>query len=381
MNYTIYDNSIRELFQNIDMVIDSGALQDARVIIFGTNSIGGIIARHLHNRGINVEAFIDSREGKRGKHAFGCLINSPKEHLVPYDPSFRILFGGYSVDGMIAFLESLGYRLGKHIYPVLDATRAGLDYSFLDRSGYREVSKEEQRRYFLRSMSELDRICTENGLRYYMVGGTLIGAVRHKGFIPWDDDVDIRMPFKDLVRLTELMQDREDYSVISCVNKKINYIDLISYFIDNSLLCDLVHFPQQTAGFPVDLFPLIGLPEDEEERTEHLRQIKELEMQAWCEYDNPTRQKELMEQVVSLLLKYDYDEMEGTTCPYSTCFMEPLWETAWFKEYVYLPFEDRSFRAMSEYDTYLRRGYGDYMQMPPEDKRVGSHGHYVYYKD
>ena len=63
------------------------------------------------------------------------------------------------------------------------------------------LSLHERQMEYLRILKELDRYCTENGLRYYMGCGTLIGAVRHKGFIPWDDDLDVFMPRPDFMRL------------------------------------------------------------------------------------------------------------------------------------------------------------------------------------
>ena len=62
----------------------------------------------------------------------------------------------------------------------------------------------------LEILDELDRICNENGLRYYLAYGSLLGAVRHNGFIPWDDDIDVMMPYNDMVKLEAIFNDVAD---------------------------------------------------------------------------------------------------------------------------------------------------------------------------
>ena len=81
------------------------------------------------------------------------------------------------------------------------------------------LSLHERQMEYLRILKELDRYCTENGLRYYMGCGTLIGAVRHKGFIPWDDDLDVFMPRPDFMRLVRSYKS-DEWTLHSIYNDK-----------------------------------------------------------------------------------------------------------------------------------------------------------------
>ena len=71
----------------------------------------------------------------------------------------------------------------------------------------KKISLEEIHKIELDIMDYIHKICEENQIRYYLVGGTLIGAIRHKGFIPWDDDMDIDMPRKDYERFKQVLKE------------------------------------------------------------------------------------------------------------------------------------------------------------------------------
>ena len=359
------------------MYIDCGALEGKKVIIHGTSIYNGVMIYRLQQRQIQIDRVMDSRIPKWGKVAYGHTILKPDEVLRPFDDDLRILVAGYYASGMIAQLQGYGYRLGKHILLLLDGQRACQDYHYLDRSMYEPLDGEEDRASMLRSLETLNDVCTEHNIRYSLAAGTLLGAVRHKGFIPWDDDADVHILFKDLIRLTEVMKEREDYSVLSCVNKAIGFYETIGFFSDNSVLCDYMYFPKYTGGFPVDIFYLIGVPEDEAERAEHMRRIKMLESESICSYNNPERRDALREEMITELLRYDFDECRYYVCPYTALYMEDPWETAIFDHFETVPFEHLQLKIAAGYDTILKKTYGDYMT-PPENPPYNKHGHKAY---
>ena len=378
--YQMHPNNLEELFQNLDSLLADGRLQGTRVAVFGTNKAGGVITHYLQQKGIRVDAILDSHPLRHHRKAYDVTIVRPDEFLQPYRDDTRILFATYGIDGIIKLLEDQGYRLGRHIFPVLDARRAGNDYTFLSRSGMTPATDEEIRQSMLRSVEELDRLCTEHGLRYFLSSGTLLGAVRHQGFIPWDDDADLYMPVGDIIKLSEIMKDREDFSLINCYDDEDAHCDMLTYITDNRYVCDCMTFPQISMGLPVDIFTLIGMPKDEEERERYSRELKALDMEGWCSYRDEERRMELRRQMREKMLQYDFDTSDYVTSPYSAMFYEVPYDKAIFSDYTPVPFEGRQFRAPVGYDALLKRQYGDYMQLPPESARTGGHEHRAYHR-
>ena len=366
------DGTVDELVMNSRDGLFDGNLENCvkldlfcgkKLYAFGSNSISGMSITYLRARGIQVDGIIDNSTKKQGRRMLGLEITSPEQALQPFNDDNRILVHSFFIDEMIAQLEDLGYRLGRHIIVIMDVKRAKRDYRYLNRSGLKQVTDtEEIKRILLETTKELDRVCTENGIRYYLFAGSLLGSIRHKGFIPWDDDMDILMPVRDLKKLTEVMADRKDYSVCSIFNRKIDFFDTMAFFTNNRYLCDYAHVPQSTAGCPVDLFPL----------------IKQAEMEGWMHYDDRDRQREAADRLIELLMRYDYDESTLMTSPTESDYMQTPRPRAWFRESVRLPFEDAMLSGPVDYDEELKWKFGDYMKLPPVEQRVGGHGHHVY---
>ncbi len=247
---------------------------------------------------------------------------------------------------------------------------------------------------------EFVRICDEYKLNYYISGGTYLGAVRHHGFIPWDDDVDVAMPRSDYKRFIEIapkvMDKKYKLKHYSLQDGIIHYFAKIEdgryQLIDNT-----ASIPRKV-NLWIDIFPLDGLPEGPVKRKLHqdhllvlrglfkLSLFEKIVMQSnhdrpWYENSviavakkvnfskilSPYKRMRALDKALS---KYDFYKST-----YIMNFMGSYkFKSVMDREKIYADgamydFEGYQFHAPKDYDAYLTQIYGDYMKLPPEDKR------------
>lgn len=250
-------------------------------------------------------------------------------------------------------------------------------------------------------VKEVVRICDQNGLKYYMLGGTMLGAIRHKGFIPWDDDMDLGLPRKDYERFLEIAP-----NLLSKHLKIVNYKTdpQYHYYITRILDTDskVIETRYENEGnythLSIDLFPLDGTPNNSiARRFYYLRVMMHRAMMA-LHYKNgidPDRKRGVLEKVLLAVLKMlptdkmfnaynqkviidrllkTYDMWESDISgnimgAYRTREMIPTQWLGGKDEDVYFQFEDMQLRGFKEYDKYLTYLYGEYMKLPPEGSR------------
>ena len=265
----------------------------------------------------------------------------------------------------------------------------------------RQLSLEEYKQRVLGVLIKIDAICREQGFAYWIFYGTLLGAVRHGGFIPWDDDVDIVMPREDYYKLGKYIQEHPEHGV--------NYIDVSNrpdtiYYCakvcdTSTVLRESVFRPLEGYGAFVDIFPLDNLPDGEEERLRYYK--KALRMEQIVQHGSRLRpfkgdsRKETLLRWAAFLYAHLYDPgrmigkmhqlfMENNKTPtryVGVPWSDQLFRRELFEEKTELVFEGHRFFAPKNWDEALRASYGDYMQLPEESKRVCSHGLVCYEKD
>jgi lipopolysaccharide cholinephosphotransferase len=260
----------------------------------------------------------------------------------------------------------------------------------------RYLSAEEIKNKLVEMLNEFDSFCKKEGLIYYLTWGTLLGSIRHKGFIPWDDDIDLWMPRFDYNKLIDKFHHPE-YSFIS--------MEIDPYFpLCSGKICD----PRYSAvdefgkdfGLYIDIFPIDGLPESSIKIKRHINRVKRAE-KLWSNQvitsrytisGNYSLNKNLkiiaakflkpflpIESVINhylhrcSLFPFDYSDKVISYDAYIV-FDRALFATTLFKE-----FEGRLYPVPVGYDDVLRIVYGDYMKVPPESERT-SHGIKVYMK-
>lgn len=240
---------------------------------------------------------------------------------------------------------------------------------------------------------EIKKICEKHNIIYYSIGGTTLGAVRHKGFIPWDDDLDIAVKAEDYLRFIEVCKTElpEQYEVYIPGEKKHWGLNIIK-IVDNrttSVAARRVKYPDSYSGVFVDVMILHGLPRMFVKLGIILIKLNFL-IRAQYELKCDFEKKSMSLQVLWLMLRPirwfmpdDYLWKKYLNFVLSLPFEGQRYATdtggmfifpnKWFQKVETFAFEDTTINVPSGWDDYLSMVFGNYMQLPPEDKRRGGH--------
>ncbi|MBE6968557.1 MAG: LicD family protein [Ruminococcaceae bacterium] len=246
-------------------------------------------------------------------------------------------------------------------------------------------------------LKEIIRICEKNKIEYFGFYGTVLGAVRHNGFIPWDDDIDIAMLRDDYDRFLEIAPSQlsPGFSLQHFTTEQ----DAPAYFAkvrkdgtkfveSNFKHLDIHH------GIFVDVFPLDKIPTNVYAKKKHYY-LTQLWLQAYLSKSlyktakhvtsNPFKRvcADAVRTILHILLlpvkkSWLFRQLDKSACKYrdsdstlvSFCNTPWEWDSSWLLPTKKVPFEDTYIAIPANYDEVLKNRYGDYMKLPPEDKRV-----------
>ncbi|MCH5155398.1 MAG: LicD family protein [Clostridiales bacterium] len=237
-------------------------------------------------------------------------------------------------------------------------------------------------------------VCEKNGIRYYLAYGTLLGAVRHDGFIPWDDDIDIMIPYPDLLKFEQACKTDlpKGYFYQSPETDPEFRLSIMRVCKDNTLLIEKgTESKNIHHGIFVDIYPIYGAAPKNRRKLQIFRAMK----RALYLLDEPVKNHgAVMRLGSSFLLKtktkkgkaraekklfqkiarYDYDQSDNVVCLDSTIkIMSTEFKREWFGNGVMHKFGDTEFMIPEKPDAVLTKMYGDYMVLPPEEERKPHH--------
>ncbi len=236
--------------------------------------------------------------------------------------------------------------------------------------------------------NEIDKICKANGINYDIDGGTLLGAIRHRGFIPWDDDFDIGMKRSEYERFLSVCEEQLDkgkYTLQTFSVEDYAFAFAKIHLNDTEIREDFSKNANVHHGIFVDIFPFDNLPDNLLIRRLFLFRNHLLKNMIWikCGYGNESQKRKLSYQILKILgkpfstaqlknarekLLAKYNDRQTEECFTSDYPMYHL-KNIWFQRITDLPFEDRTFPGFKDFDAYLRTVFGDYMELPPENER------------
>lgn len=268
---------------------------------------------------------------------------------------------------------------------------------------YKRLDDDKKNKYMQEIQLELlkafSEFCEKNKLRYFLMYGTLIGAIRHGGFIPWDDDIDVMMPRPDYDKFIKLSRNCESLKKYQILAYELDstYIYPFAKMCDkNSILVE--EDMDWEMGIYIDIFPCDGLPETQSELQKYIQKMEYYKFALTAAIKKPKHKvwyKRVVKKIIypffkmkgsyywlnkmrNLIAKYPWDSAKyvGLATDIISREIQPK---EIYEEYIELSFEGEKFKAPSQYDRVLKKQYGNYMELPPLEERKG-HKNTVYIK-
>lgn len=231
------------------------------------------------------------------------------------------------------------------------------------------------------------KICIENDIKYSLCGGSMIGAVREKGFIPWDDDLDFFLTYDNYIKLIEVIKNIHSDKYVFCLPTDDDYPYCFVKCVDKTTtMVEEVYKDHinMTRGVYIDIFPLIEVESQQKliKQTKKRRLLQKLYMSKMMKTDL-TLKKKLLKPILACFpaefLKNKITSYVKADRGYSLVYdpdgynLKSAVPKVWFDEFALIPFEDAEFYIIKDYDKYLTQIFGNYMQRPSEDKQVSNH--------
>lgn len=260
----------------------------------------------------------------------------------------------------------------------------------------KELSLEDTRPYQLSILDSIDLCCKNNNIKYSLGFGTLLGAVRHKGFIPWDDDIDLFMTRDNYNKFIDAYNDNR-YKMLSNRDKDWGWSYIRVYDPTTAVIFKESYESVRKHGIWVSVFPFDHLPDDKYERKKIKNKVNfyhnlcRVKRSQWAPTGLFLNIAKLIGRVLlsPFSILYFSKKQEQTSCKYNSIPTKLLFSkivtfnecpAECFSSYTTLEFEGKQYMAVANYDLCLKTYYNKYMVLPPESKRIPTHDYSVFVK-
>lgn len=266
----------------------------------------------------------------------------------------------------------------------------------------KKIELEELKQLQLDILVEVDKYCQKNEIKYSLAYGTLIGAIRHKGYIPWDDDIDIIMPRADYERfLRDFNSISGDLRVISPYTSPKYYAPYANVINEKTILYEDVQHGVEI-GVKIDVFPVDNVPNTKDGQIKLFHRVKQITrliniVATRGKADSDSLKSRLFYICARIFFPYlsftrmlnDLAKKADRDYSESKYVNNIVWcaakEKGCFKKvdldsYIDIEFEGHLFKSLAGYEDFLSTHYGNYMELPPIEKRITHHKFDAYWK-
>ncbi|MCM3238359.1 LicD family protein [Heyndrickxia oleronia] len=273
--------------------------------------------------------------------------------------------------------------------------KAGIDCLELNDEQLKKLQQE-----MLSLLIEVDRICKKNNIKYFLSYGTLIGAIRHKGFIPWDDDIDIEMFREDYEKFCKVCKSELNKKKFFLQNqqtdKNYNWVYGKLKLKNTSFVRFGQEHLKQKDGIFIDIFPLDNISQNKFKQKLSMSICKTCRKLLWAPVGVKSANTKLGKLlyyalahiprsltifIYNFFAQIDNNKKSGFLVSHNY-FSGYIFKKEWYEEIILVEFEGHTFYAPKGYHNILSYVYGDYLRLPSEEERKGhTYSSYIKFSD
>ena len=257
----------------------------------------------------------------------------------------------------------------------------------------KQLTIEDAKQIELEILDYIDTLCKKHNINYIINYGTLIGAVRHQGFIPWDDDIDLSMPREDYQRFINIFQkEKSKYKLLSLETDKNYFNNFIKITDSTTKIIDTRNTKTYESGVFIDIFPMDRF--DDPKVIDTCYKLESFKLLSFSKHKNivygdsklkdlirtffwfifrPISPRYFASQIEKQIQKYRVKDGKYIAFIPSKFKEKEVFAKEVFEDLIEVPFEYLMLSAPKQYDTILKQYYGDYMTLPPKEKQFYSH--------
>lgn len=256
---------------------------------------------------------------------------------------------------------------------------------------------QEEKKIQIEILKDIDLFCKNNDLKYTLLGGSLLGAVRHKGYIPWDDDIDIGMVREDYEKFIHSYLS-SSFAIIRPGDIDYFY-PFTKVYAKDTILIEKDSKKTGKFGVYVDVFPIDYVPNDEKKRNKYFKKINRYKNIVAIKNTRLKKERLFLKNMFLCILKICFCSVKieklvlkmdkyAKSVKESDYMANSIWGYGYrettnstvFCKYILSDFENQKFSIVEKSDEWLTNVFGDYMKLPPIEKRISNHSFDAFYK-